>query len=171
MAMMRGSSSLQYPGKFYSAASYFGFEGSNSPTKALTSKFAKSTALLLYSLTETEYVSQMLTLIKCFAQFHGCHVWFVAHPRQFHNWTGGPPNLYDISGSAHFINKCDNGIVIHHNRDLEAGPIDQVQVQRLSLLILCYFTAMHSPIVQLNTVSSIEYMIRDYDEAILKCLV
>ncbi|KAK7329649.1 hypothetical protein VNO77_23821 [Canavalia gladiata] len=78
--------------------------------------------------TETEYVSQMLTLIKRFAQHHGCHVWFVAHPRQLHNWVGGPPNLYDISGSAHFINKCDNGIVIHRNRNPEAGPIDQVQV-------------------------------------------
>ncbi|KAK7246188.1 hypothetical protein RIF29_41048 [Crotalaria pallida] len=78
--------------------------------------------------TETEYVSQMLTLIKRFAQYHGCHVWFVAHPRQLHNWVGSPPNLYDISGSAHFINKCDNGIVIHRNRDPDAGPIDQVQV-------------------------------------------
>lgn len=80
------------------------------------------------NMTETEYVSQMLTLIKRFAQHHGCHVWFVAHPRQLHNWVGGPPNLYDISGSAHFINKCDNGIVIHRNRDPEAGPVDQVQV-------------------------------------------
>ncbi|KAK9087725.1 hypothetical protein Syun_030119 [Stephania yunnanensis] len=43
-------------------------------------------------------------------------------------WNGGPPNLYDISGSAHFINKCDNGIVIHRNRDLEIRPLDQVQV-------------------------------------------
>jgi twinkle protein len=32
--------------------------------------------------TETEYVSQMLTMIKRFAQHHGCHVWFVAHPKQ-----------------------------------------------------------------------------------------
>ncbi|KAF2317938.1 hypothetical protein GH714_041261 [Hevea brasiliensis] len=80
------------------------------------------------SMTETEYVSQMLTLVKRFAQHYACHVWFVAHPRQLHNWIGGPPNLYDISGSAHFINKCDNGIVIHRNRDPEAGPIDQVQV-------------------------------------------
>ncbi|GFP95926.1 twinkle homolog protein chloroplastic/mitochondrial [Phtheirospermum japonicum] len=78
--------------------------------------------------TETEYVSQMLTKIKRFAQHHSCHVWFVAHPRQLHNWIGGPPNMYDISGSAHFINKCDNGIVIHRNRDPEAGPIDIVQV-------------------------------------------
>ncbi|XP_022845854.1 twinkle homolog protein, chloroplastic/mitochondrial isoform X2 [Olea europaea var. sylvestris] len=80
------------------------------------------------SQTETEYVSQMLTKIKRFAQHHSCHVWFVAHPRQLHNWVGSPPNLYDISGSAHFINKCDNGIVIHRNRDPEAGPIDIVQV-------------------------------------------
>lgn len=36
--------------------------------------------------------------------------------------------MYDISGSAHFINKCDNGIVIHRNRNPETGPIDQVQV-------------------------------------------
>ncbi|GAB4852235.1 hypothetical protein Ancab_016427 [Ancistrocladus abbreviatus] len=80
------------------------------------------------SMNETEYVSQMLTLVKRFAQHHSCHVWFVAHPRQLHNWIGGPPNLYDISGSAHFINKCDNGIVVHRNRDPEAGPIDRVQI-------------------------------------------
>ncbi|KAJ6951043.1 hypothetical protein NC651_004639 [Populus alba x Populus x berolinensis] len=80
------------------------------------------------NMTETEYVSQMLTLIKRFAQHHACHVWLVAHPRQLQNWTGQPPNLYDISGSAHFVNKCDNGIVIHRNRNPNAGPIDQVQV-------------------------------------------
>ncbi|KAF8687316.1 hypothetical protein HU200_042999 [Digitaria exilis] len=78
--------------------------------------------------TETEYVSQMLTKVKRFAQHHSCHVWFVAHPRQLQNWNGGPPNMYDISGSAHFINKCDNGIVIHRNRDQNAGPLDVVQV-------------------------------------------
>ncbi|XP_048490487.1 twinkle homolog protein, chloroplastic/mitochondrial isoform X3 [Beta vulgaris subsp. vulgaris] len=80
------------------------------------------------SMTETEYVSQVLTMVKRFAQHHSCHVWFVAHPRQMHNWAGEAPNLYDISGSAHFINKCDNGIVIHRNRDPEAGPIDRVQI-------------------------------------------
>ncbi|XP_024021254.1 twinkle homolog protein, chloroplastic/mitochondrial isoform X1 [Morus notabilis] len=80
------------------------------------------------SQTETEYVSQMLTQVKRFAQHHACHVWFVAHPRQLQNWAGEPPNLYDISGSAHFINKCDNGIVVHRNRDPDAGPVDQVQI-------------------------------------------
>ncbi|KAI4349963.1 hypothetical protein L6164_010500 [Bauhinia variegata] len=48
--MARAISGLQYPERFYAAANYVGFDGSTSPTKALTSKFPKSTALLLYSL-------------------------------------------------------------------------------------------------------------------------
>ncbi|KAK9834060.1 hypothetical protein WJX81_006707 [Elliptochloris bilobata] len=79
-------------------------------------------------MTETEYVSQMLTKIKRFAQHYDVHVWFVAHPRQLRDWKGDPPNLYDISGSAHFINKADNGIVIHRNRDPARGSLSQVQV-------------------------------------------
>ncbi|GMH41214.1 hypothetical protein BSKO_09124 [Bryopsis sp. KO-2023] len=66
-------------------------------------------------MSETEYVSQMLAKVKRFAQTYGVHVWFVAHPRQMHNWAGEPPNLYDISGSAHFVNKADAGIVVHRN--------------------------------------------------------
>ncbi|QDZ17753.1 Twinkle-like protein [Chloropicon primus] len=69
------------------------------------------------SRSETEYVSQMLTKIKRFAQHYDCHVWFVAHPKQLQNWKGEAPDLYDISGSAHFINKADNGLVIHRSRD------------------------------------------------------
>ena len=78
-------------------------------------------------MTETEYVSQMLTKIKRFAQHNDVHVWFVAHPRQLQGWRGEPPNLYDISGSAHFINKADNGIVIHRNRDPEKGALKHVR--------------------------------------------
>ncbi|KAE9598133.1 putative FERM/acyl-CoA-binding protein, 3-helical bundle [Lupinus albus] len=48
MAMMgRGSCGLQYPERFYAAASFVGFDGSISPTK---SNFSNSTALLLYTL-------------------------------------------------------------------------------------------------------------------------
>jgi hypothetical protein len=56
---------------------------------------------------------QHLPQIKRFAQNYDCHVWFVAHPRVLRDWRGEPPNLYDISGSAHFINKADNGLVVH----------------------------------------------------------
>lgn len=66
-------------------------------------------------MSETEYVSQMLAKVKKFAQTYNVHVWFVAHPRQMHHYAGEPPNLYDISGSAHFINKADAGIVVHRS--------------------------------------------------------
>ncbi len=85
-------------------------------------------------MNETEYVSQMLTKIKRFAQHNDVHVWFVAHPRQLQGWKGEPPNLYDISGSAHFINKADNGIVIHRNRDPEQGALNHVRYILLELL-------------------------------------
>lgn len=79
------------------------------------------------NLSETDFVSFMLSKIKRFAHTYGVHVWLVAHPRQLHDWfalllsfervfgirRGEPPNLYDISGSAHFVNKADAGIVIH----------------------------------------------------------
>ena len=89
-------------------------------------------------MNETEYVSQMLTKVKRFAQHNDVHVWFVAHPRQLQGWRGEPPNLYDISGSAHFINKADNGLVIHRNRDPEQGQLNHVsrRLQSRSLLLL-----------------------------------
>lgn len=77
------------------------------------------------SMSETEYVSQMLTKIKRFAQHNDVHVWFVAHPKQLQQWKGDPPNLYDISGSAHFVNKADAGVVVHRVRN-EDGPNDKV---------------------------------------------
>lgn len=67
------------------------------------------------------------------AQTCGVHVWFVAHPRQLREWKGQPPNLYDISGSAHFINKADNGIVVHRNRDPDAPNTFEVGPWRLSV--------------------------------------
>jgi len=69
------------------------------------------------NVSETEYVSQMLTKIKRFAQHYDVATWFVCHPKQMQNWTGGAPNLYDISGSAHFVNKADVGLVVHRVRD------------------------------------------------------
>lgn len=40
-------------------------------------------------------------------------MWFVAHPSQMEDWGGRVPTMYDISGSAHWVNKCDVGLVVH----------------------------------------------------------
>ncbi|KAG4983412.1 hypothetical protein JHK87_028161 [Glycine soja] len=51
--MARASSGLQYPERFYAAASYVGFDGFTSPSNFITSKFSNSTALL-YNLYQQE---------------------------------------------------------------------------------------------------------------------
>ncbi|XP_050384662.1 acyl-CoA-binding domain-containing protein 4 [Argentina anserina] len=51
MAMARASSGLQYPERFYAAASYAGFDGSpRSSDKAVRAKFNSESALILYAL-------------------------------------------------------------------------------------------------------------------------
>jgi twinkle protein len=76
--------------------------------------------------TETEYVSQLLGKVKRFAQAHGVHVWFVAHPAKMMRDGGWipPPTLYDISGSANWANKADLGIVVHRDPSKDATKTD-----------------------------------------------
>jgi twinkle protein len=64
--------------------------------------------------TETLWVSDMLTSVRQFAEGHGCHVWFVAHPQklQRHGGEVPMPGGYDISGSAAWFAKADAGISV-----------------------------------------------------------
>lgn len=68
---------------------------------------------------ETKYISKMLDRLTNFAQRNDVLVILMAHPtKQPRNKDGviEAPTLYDISGSAHFYNKTDFGIVVHRNR-------------------------------------------------------
>lgn len=83
--------------------------------------------------TETEYISQLLSKVRRFVRAQNIHQWFVAHPtkqtqakinladkneltdRKLYQRT----SLYDISGGAHWYNKCDNGIIVYRNYHLE----------------------------------------------------
>lgn len=68
-------------------------------------------------MTETDFIGLCLKRSRMFAR--RLDVWFgiVAHPAKMRKdpKTGEYPipTLYDISGSAHWYNKADNGIVIH----------------------------------------------------------
>lgn len=77
-------------------------------------------------MSETEWISQMLTKVKAFAMAHGVHFWFVAHPTKLQRGSDGkvpPPRGYDISGSSHWFAKADCGITIH--RDGEQPGVSQ----------------------------------------------
>lgn len=76
--------------------------------------------------TETQYISESLSLIKDFAIRNDVHVFIIAHPRKLQKdqKSGKYPiaTMYDISGSAHFFNKTDNGLSVH--RDFETNTVD-----------------------------------------------
>jgi twinkle protein len=79
------------------------------------------------NVTETEYVSNILSILKRFCQNHGVHAWFVAHPAKMRRDEKGQipvPSLYDISGSANFVNKTDLGVVIQRNYEDGSREVD-----------------------------------------------
>jgi len=65
----------------------------------------------------TEYTGFAIKQFKKFARKHHVHLIVVAHPAKLQRSreTGHypVPSLYDISGSAHWANKPDIGIVVH----------------------------------------------------------
>jgi twinkle protein len=66
-------------------------------------------------MTETEYISQSLTMIRRFARTNNCHVFVVAHPFKMQKRDNGlypVPTPYDISGSANWRNKADNCLAV-----------------------------------------------------------
>lgn len=69
---------------------------------------------------ETEYISELLTMICNFAKDYDVHVFLVAHPTKIKKNPVTKdfevPNLYDIAGSANFFNKTDNGITVYRDR-------------------------------------------------------
>lgn len=72
---------------------------------------------------ETDYVAAALPRIMRFLINYGVHGWLVVHPKQQEKdrKTGKipVPSLYDMAGSAHFVNMADNGIVIHRSDSID----------------------------------------------------
>lgn len=84
------------------------------------------------NISETEFISMALGKIRRFARNNRVHIWLVAHPTKLQknkDNTYPVPRLYDISGSAHFYNKADNGISIHRT-DPQKNHVD-IHVQKI----------------------------------------
>jgi twinkle protein len=83
-------------------------------------------------LSETQFVSEALGKIRRFARMNNVHVWIVAHPQKLRKNEDGTypvPRLYDISGSAHWFNKADNGIAVYR-KDPKGNDVE-VYVQKI----------------------------------------
>lgn len=93
---------------------------------------------------ETRYISGMLDKLTKFAQQNDILVILMAHPTKMPKSKDGvieAPTLYDISGSAHFYNKCDFGIVVHRDRLKERVEVRvaKVKFRHLGEVGKCYF--------------------------------
>jgi len=58
----------------------------------------------------TDYIGRCLMRVKMFAKETRGTVFMVAHPTKAS--VGREISLYDVEGSAHWFNKCDNGLII-----------------------------------------------------------
>lgn len=71
--------------------------------------------------TDTHAVGKALDELAVFCEAYNLHCFLVAHPKILpkDKKTGeyGIPSMYDISGSANFFNKADNGIAISVDRE------------------------------------------------------
>jgi twinkle protein len=68
------------------------------------------------SMSETEWISEMLTRLSVFVKAHDIHLWFVAHPTKMYRNQEGKvpiPKGYDISGSGAWYAKADFGMTVH----------------------------------------------------------
>ena len=64
---------------------------------------------------ESDYQGRAIRALKRFARSYDCGVIVVAHPTKDVKLPNGEirvPNLYDISGSAHWYNAADHGVII-----------------------------------------------------------
>lgn len=95
-------------------------------------------------LTETQYISKCLTELKSFAIQMGVHIFLIAHPAKLPKENGKYviPTLYNISGSAHFFNKTDNGITVYRHFDTNKVEIhiQKVRFSWLGKIGMCEFT-------------------------------
>lgn len=84
------------------------------------------------NLSETEYVSQTLSMLRGWARANRVHVWIVAHPQKLREKDGKlpVPRPDMISGSQHWWNKADCNITVFRDFDPDAPSEVQIHVQK-----------------------------------------
>jgi twinkle protein len=75
---------------------------------------------------ETQYTSKTLDKLINFGLFNNVLVILVAHPRIIYD--GKIPNLYNISGSAHFYNKCDRGFTVNRLKNDDNIMLNEIEI-------------------------------------------
>ena len=85
------------------------------------------------NLTETEYVSKTLSMVRNWARKNRVHVWIVAHPQKMRREEGKLPTPRPdmIAGSQHWWNKADCAVTVFRDFDNLDSPDVDVFVQKV----------------------------------------
>ena len=75
----------------------------------------------------TDYIGRCLMRVKMFARETGCTMFMVAHPTKAS--VGREVGLADIEGSMHWFNKCDNGLIIKHDKGAKDTMVISAKVR------------------------------------------
>ena len=88
-----------------------------------------------YQTSETQHISKELDKLIDFCRKNSVHAFVVAHPtkmsRDPKTQQYNVATLYDMSGSAHFYNKCDNGISVYRHFFEDGGSMPEIFVQKV----------------------------------------
>lgn len=77
----------------------------------------------------TDYIGRCLMRMKMFARETGCTMIMVAHPTKAA--VGRDCGLYDIEGSANWTNKCDNGLIVKHEKGSKDTTVVSAKVREI----------------------------------------
>lgn len=85
--------------------------------------------------TETDYIGEKLMWCRRFARKHGISLWIVVHPTKLERKKDGTypePSMYDLSGSQHWYNKSDNGIILHRtSKDKAENTFVKAKIEKV----------------------------------------
>lgn len=84
-------------------------------------------------MTETEFVSQLISKCKRFAKLHDVTIFMIVHPTKLRAVPGEKepiPGLYDLSGSAHWRNKADAGLVVYRDYENKKTVVIAKKIRR-----------------------------------------
>jgi twinkle protein len=85
------------------------------------------------NLSETEYVSKTLSMVRNWARQNSVHVWIVAHPQKMRREDGKLPIPRPdmISGSQHWWNKADCAITVYRDFEKLDSQAVEIYVQKV----------------------------------------
>lgn len=80
-------------------------------------------------MSQTEYVRECLMWLKQFNRAYNTSTILVVHPTKEGLKDGKIPSLVDCEGSLSWHNKCDNGLIVHREKDTNATRVISQKVR------------------------------------------